>query len=110
MGMPVQYRVSHKTHGIRTQGIIPLAAPEEFRRKIACPSAVEEGPVLQAHGTPSLAMVKDIRALAAKGKGLPVGRRNIRENILSKKNMQKLRRHTQIIGESALLKSLNKTR
>jgi hypothetical protein len=51
---------------------------------------VKEGPVLKADGTPSLAVVKDIRALAAKGKGLPVGSRNTRENILSKKNVQKL--------------------
>jgi hypothetical protein len=93
MSMPVQYRMGHKTQGIRTQCVIPIAAPEEFRRKRACPATVKEGPVLKADGTPSLAVIKDIRALAAKGKSLPVGSRNIRENILSKKNVQKLRGH-----------------
>jgi hypothetical protein len=90
MGMPVQYRVGHKTQGIGPQGVIFFATSEDFRRKSACPSAVKKGPVLNADRTPSLAVVKDIRALAAKGEGLPVGGRNIRENILSKKNVQEL--------------------
>ena len=90
MGMPVQYGVGHKTQGIGPQGVIPIAAPDEFRREKACPTAVKEGPVLKANRPPTLAVVKNIRALAAKGKSLPVCRRNIRENILPKKNMQKL--------------------
>jgi hypothetical protein len=66
------------------------ARPQELRRKIARPATVKEGAVFKADRTPPLAVVKDIRALAAKGKNLPVGIRNIRENILTKKNMQKL--------------------
>jgi hypothetical protein len=98
MGIPVQYSVSRKAQRVCPQGVIFFTPLEDFRRKRTRPSAVKEGPVLKGNRTPSLTVIKDIRALAAKGKSLPVGSRNIREDILSKKNMQKLRGHTLIIG------------